>query len=372
MLPFERPTSETSREPARRRQARRPARRPRGPERGIGQAFPRAGWSPSWVATASARRRCCARCRVCIGLHAGTISLAGVAIGGMAPHQVVAGVAQAPKAGSCSATWTSPRTCARARCTFRAPTSREGSTTSAICSRSSPSGATSRRVALGRRAADGLHRAVPDGLAAGPAARRAVTRPGAEDGGPHLRSRSHRSGQRVSPSCWSSRTRGWRCAPPTTPMCSTKGGSRSKARRASSRTTNGSSPRISVAEAKAPDPDIQSRGKRHGSTHWKDRRGHRREPGHRQATPRCGSRPAARRSWCHYRGNKAMAEDVVRRIEAEGGSAFVLQSDLSDPAAPKQFYERLDPELERRFGSNRFRHPGRTTPAPGRARSSRT
>jgi 3-oxoacyl-[acyl-carrier protein] reductase len=56
----------------------------------------------------------------------------------------------------------------------------------------------------------------------------------------------------------------------------------------------------------------------------------------------------------HYRGNKALAEDVVRQIEAHGGSAFVLQSDLSVPAAPKQFYERLDPELQRRFGSNRF------------------
>ena len=56
----------------------------------------------------------------------------------------------------------------------------------------------------------------------------------------------------------------------------------------------------------------------------------------------------------HYRGNKAMADDVVRQIESGGGSAFVLQSNLSDPGAPKQFYERLDPELQRRFGSNRF------------------
>jgi len=56
----------------------------------------------------------------------------------------------------------------------------------------------------------------------------------------------------------------------------------------------------------------------------------------------------------HYRGSKAAAEEVVRQIEGDGGSAFLLQSDLSDPAAPKQFYERLDPELQRRFGSNRF------------------
>jgi 3-oxoacyl-[acyl-carrier protein] reductase len=56
----------------------------------------------------------------------------------------------------------------------------------------------------------------------------------------------------------------------------------------------------------------------------------------------------------HYRGSKDRADAVVREIEGEGGSAFALQCDLSDPAAPREFYQRLDPELQRRFGSNRF------------------
>jgi 3-oxoacyl-[acyl-carrier protein] reductase len=56
----------------------------------------------------------------------------------------------------------------------------------------------------------------------------------------------------------------------------------------------------------------------------------------------------------HYRGSKDLADAVVREIEGEGGSAFALQCDLSDPAAPREFYQRLDPELQRRFGSNRF------------------
>jgi 3-oxoacyl-[acyl-carrier protein] reductase len=56
----------------------------------------------------------------------------------------------------------------------------------------------------------------------------------------------------------------------------------------------------------------------------------------------------------HYRGSKAAADDVVRQIEAEGGSGFVLQTDFSDPAGPRQFYERLDPELKGRFGTNQF------------------
>ena len=56
----------------------------------------------------------------------------------------------------------------------------------------------------------------------------------------------------------------------------------------------------------------------------------------------------------HYRNNKAAADDVVRQIEANGGSGFAVQADFSDPAAPRHFYEGLDPELQKRFGSNRF------------------
>ena len=106
-----------------------------------------------------------------------------------------------------------------------------------------------------------------------------------------------------------------------------------------------------MAEASA-DPEIQSRGIRHGSTHRKDRRGHRREPG-------IGKHTALRLAASGAGGGalpRQQGDGRGRRapIESEGGSAFVLQSDLSDPAAPKQFYERLDPELQRRFGSNRF------------------
>ena len=56
----------------------------------------------------------------------------------------------------------------------------------------------------------------------------------------------------------------------------------------------------------------------------------------------------------HYRHQRAAADEVVRSIESGGGSAFAVQSDFSDPKAPRAFYERLDPELEARFGSNRF------------------
>ena len=56
----------------------------------------------------------------------------------------------------------------------------------------------------------------------------------------------------------------------------------------------------------------------------------------------------------HYRSRRDDADAVVRTIEAAGGAAFALQTDFSDPAGPRTFYERLDPELERRFGSNRF------------------
>jgi NAD(P)-dependent dehydrogenase (short-subunit alcohol dehydrogenase family) len=56
----------------------------------------------------------------------------------------------------------------------------------------------------------------------------------------------------------------------------------------------------------------------------------------------------------HYRNRRDDADAVVRAIEAGGGTAFALQTDFSDPAGPRTFYERLDPELERRFGSNRF------------------
>ena len=56
----------------------------------------------------------------------------------------------------------------------------------------------------------------------------------------------------------------------------------------------------------------------------------------------------------HYRNSRAAADDVVRQIEVDGGSGFALQTDFSDPAGPRRFYERLDPELQQRFGSNRF------------------
>jgi NAD(P)-dependent dehydrogenase (short-subunit alcohol dehydrogenase family) len=56
----------------------------------------------------------------------------------------------------------------------------------------------------------------------------------------------------------------------------------------------------------------------------------------------------------HYRSQQAAADQVVRSIESGGGSAFALRSDFSDPAAPRAFYERLDRELEGRFGTNRF------------------
>ncbi|MGO4395371.1 SDR family NAD(P)-dependent oxidoreductase [Variovorax sp. M-6] len=56
----------------------------------------------------------------------------------------------------------------------------------------------------------------------------------------------------------------------------------------------------------------------------------------------------------HYRNSQAAADDVVRQIETHGGSAFALQANFSDAAGPRHFYEQLDPELQRRFGSTSF------------------
>ena len=56
----------------------------------------------------------------------------------------------------------------------------------------------------------------------------------------------------------------------------------------------------------------------------------------------------------HYRHSQASADDVVQQIAAKGGQAFAIQTDFSDAAGPRTFYERLDPELQRRFGSNQF------------------
>jgi NAD(P)-dependent dehydrogenase (short-subunit alcohol dehydrogenase family) len=56
----------------------------------------------------------------------------------------------------------------------------------------------------------------------------------------------------------------------------------------------------------------------------------------------------------HYRTQREGADEVVRAIEAGGGRAFALQANFSDPAAPRRFYEALDPELERRYGSRGF------------------
>ena len=56
----------------------------------------------------------------------------------------------------------------------------------------------------------------------------------------------------------------------------------------------------------------------------------------------------------HYRTQREGADEVVRAIEAGGGRAFSLQANFSDPSAPRRFYEKLDPELERRYGSREF------------------
>jgi NAD(P)-dependent dehydrogenase (short-subunit alcohol dehydrogenase family) len=146
---------------------------------------------------------------------------------------------------------------------------------------------------------------------------------------------------------------GWRCEPPTTPMCSTRDGSHSRARRTNLPATSAWSPptwadegsRRLDAQSKENEMTTTLAGKIAVVT---------------GASKGIGKHTALRLAALgatvvvHYRGSKAAAEEVVRQIEGDGGSAFLLQSDLSDPAAPKQFYERLDPELQRRFGSNRF------------------
>lgn len=43
----------------------------------------------------------------------------------------------------------------------------------------------------------------------------------------------------------------------------------------------------------------------------------------------------------HYAGNRAKAEEVVAAIAAAGGSAEVVQADLSDPAAPPALVEEV-------------------------------
>ncbi len=56
----------------------------------------------------------------------------------------------------------------------------------------------------------------------------------------------------------------------------------------------------------------------------------------------------------HYRNRQSSADEVVQQIEAQGGTAFTIQADFSEAAGPCTFYQRLDPELQQRFGSNQF------------------
>jgi len=56
----------------------------------------------------------------------------------------------------------------------------------------------------------------------------------------------------------------------------------------------------------------------------------------------------------HYRARQDDANEVVARIESEGGSGFAVAADLGDPKGTEVLYAQLDAGLQRRFGSNQF------------------
>lgn len=56
----------------------------------------------------------------------------------------------------------------------------------------------------------------------------------------------------------------------------------------------------------------------------------------------------------HYRNSGPAADEVVADIMFEGGQAFALRMDLSDPHGPEKLFKLMDAELLTRFGSNKF------------------
>jgi NAD(P)-dependent dehydrogenase (short-subunit alcohol dehydrogenase family) len=56
----------------------------------------------------------------------------------------------------------------------------------------------------------------------------------------------------------------------------------------------------------------------------------------------------------NYASDEAAAKETVRRIEEEGGKAFIVQAKLGNEAAAKELAAKLDTELTKRTGSNRL------------------
>jgi 3-oxoacyl-[acyl-carrier protein] reductase len=56
----------------------------------------------------------------------------------------------------------------------------------------------------------------------------------------------------------------------------------------------------------------------------------------------------------HYASNREAAENTVNEIERAGGIAFATGAELNSAASVVKFFEILDAELNRRFGSNQF------------------
>lgn len=56
----------------------------------------------------------------------------------------------------------------------------------------------------------------------------------------------------------------------------------------------------------------------------------------------------------HYGSNRAMAEEVVREIESEGGQAFPVGASFDKVNGVRTLYEELDAKLIERTGDNRF------------------
>jgi NAD(P)-dependent dehydrogenase (short-subunit alcohol dehydrogenase family) len=56
----------------------------------------------------------------------------------------------------------------------------------------------------------------------------------------------------------------------------------------------------------------------------------------------------------HYRARQDEANDVVARIESDGGAGFAVAADLGDPKGTEILYSQLDAGLQRRLGSNQF------------------
>jgi len=56
----------------------------------------------------------------------------------------------------------------------------------------------------------------------------------------------------------------------------------------------------------------------------------------------------------HYGTNRDAADEVVARIERNGGASFALQADVGNVADINKLYETFKGELSRRFGEERF------------------